>query len=61
MHNSTIKASILTEALSLIVDMDLEFEEMNYGKEFLNYAKMVTERIIHENYFKHYLQNNGIG
>lgn len=57
MHHSPLQANILAEAFDLIIDNGLEFEEIkNYDREFLDYAKTVTERITNENYFEYYIQ-----
>lgn len=55
MHNSPIKASILAEALSLILKNAIQFEKLNYSKSFLKHAKIITERIFNEDYFESHL------
>lgn len=56
MHRSPVQANILTEALQIIIDNDLVFEQLaTYDDEFLGYAKTVTERISNDNYFDYYI------
>lgn len=56
MHHSPVQANILTEALQMILDNDLAFEQLaTYDEGFLDYAKTVTERITNDNYFDYYI------
>lgn len=52
LQESTIRVSILKDALSALIDDPKLLKEVDYNIDFIKYAKHVTEGFVNTNYFE---------